>query len=810
MTDELPIQQVIPELLAALRSSNGAVLIAPPGAGKTTAVAPALLSEDWCSGQVIVTSPRRVAARTAAERMAELLGEKAGHTVGYATRLDTKQSSATRILVVSEAILVNRLIDDPELAGVSAILFDEAHERHLDTDLALALALESRAVLRSDLRLLIMSATIDGKRFVDLLGDAAPLVTSEGRAHSLSIRWLGSAPGMRIEDAVTSAVLQAWRDDAGDMLVFLPGTREIARVEERLTERLLNVPVLPLHGQVTPGAQRAAIRRDPDGRRRIVLATSLAETSLTLDGVSIVVDSGLARQPVFDRVAGTTHLVTVRASQAAAAQRAGRAARQGPGVVYRLWEEAGHAGRPPFDPPEILTANLSPMLLSLANWGTTDPASLAWLDQPPVAAVAAARASLEKLGAFDEQGRITSRGRQMAALPLDPQSAAMVLFGAAYGAARRAAQLVLLLQERGLGGRDTALEARLAKWDVDRSPRAEASRHLTARWAKQAEQLVGSAAVPAIEVPLGVILAAGRPEFVAKRRTSSGDRWLSAGGRGFILDPADPLAKEPFLAIGDAQGQAQGARITAAASLDEEALHQWSADRIQQRAVLNWTGYRVEPRLERRLDAILLSSATDSAPDETAIANLLVEKAVDNFEEYLPDELMARALFTRLSGMEVSHLKATADAWLVPLLQRQRDLSLLKSKMEPSLIGLLSWSERQQLNERAPTVFVSPAGTHHPISYGGPDAPFVEVRVQAMFGLDRHPMIGVAPLLLKLTNPAGRPIQATRDLPGFWRGSWADVRKEMKGRYPKHRWPEQPWLEAASLKTKNAFAAGQS
>jgi ATP-dependent helicase HrpB len=615
---------------------------------------------------------------------------------------------------------------------------------------------------------------------------------------------------MRIEDAVASAVMQAWRAEAGDMLVFLPGAREIALVGERLAERLPDVPVLPLHGQVTPASQRAAIRRDPDGRRRIVLATSLAETSLTLDGVSVVVDSGLARQPVFDQTAGTTHLVTVRASQAAAAQRAGRAARQGPGVVYRLWEEAAHAGRPPFDSPEILTADLSPMLLALANWGNADPVSLAWLDQPPVAAVAAARASLEKLDAFDERGRITSIGRRMAALPLDPQSAAMVLFGATHGEALRAAQLALLLQERGLGGRETALEARLAKWVADRSPRAEASRQLAARWAKQAERLIGPPLESASDVPLGVILAAGRPEFVAKRRSSSGEQWLSAGGRGFILDTLDPLAKETFLVIGDAQGQAQGARISAAAALDEKVLHNWFADRIQEHPMLRWTGARVEPRVERRLGAIVLSSVSDPAPDEEAIAELLVEKAVDNFVEFLPEELLARARFARITPLDRAHLEATAGVWLKPLLQGCRDLAVLKSNMEPSLFGLLSWSERQHLESCAPASFVSPAGTHHRISYVGPDAPSVEVRVQAMFGLDRHPQIGSTPLLLKLTSPAGRPLQATRDLPGFWRGSWVDVRKEMKGRYPKHRWPEQPWAEAASLKTKNAFAAGQS
>ena len=422
----LPIQVVLPDLLAALHERGAAVLVAPPGAGKTTAVAPALLSEPWCTGQVILLSPRRVAARAAAERMAELLGEKAGETIGYLTRLDSRTSAKTRVLVVTEAIFVNRVIEDPELAGVSAVLFDEAHERHLDSDLGLALALESRAVLREDLRVCVMSATIDGARFARLLGDDALVVESEGRAYPLEINWLGSSPDKRIEDAMAAAVLTAWREQAGDLLAFLPGVREIERVRERLAERLPNTPILPLHGQVDPAAQRAAIRRDPQGRRRIVLATAIAETSLTLDGVSVVIDSGLARHAEFDKAAGTTHLVTRRASQASAGHGAGRAARQGPGVAYRLWEEAAHPGRPEFDLPEVATADLAPLVLNLARWGTTDPASLAWLDPPPAAAVASARGRLARLGALDGEGRITPRGQALAALPLDPAHAARV------------------------------------------------------------------------------------------------------------------------------------------------------------------------------------------------------------------------------------------------------------------------------------------------------------------------------------------------------------------------------------------------
>ncbi len=400
-----------------MRDDTGAVLVAPPGAGKTTAVAPALFGEDWCSGQIILTSPRRITARAAAERMAEMLGEKAGETVGYLTRLDSKTSAKTRILVMTEAIFVNRILDDPELAGISAVLFDEAHERHLDSDLGLALALESRAVVREDLRVLVMSATIDGSRFATLLGDGAPVIESEGRAYPLRIEWLGSSPHKRTDETVAGAVMTAWRQEDGDILAFLPGVGEIERVRERLTERLPDTPILPLHGQVMPADQRKAIRRDTDGRRRIVLASAIAETSLTLDGVSVVVDSGLSRRAEYDRAAGTTHLVTARASQAASAQRAGRAARQGPGVAYRLWEEAAHPGRPPYDPPEIETADLAPLALKAAIWGSSDPADLPWLDAPPAASLSAARAELQSLGALDDDGRITEWGRKLARTP---------------------------------------------------------------------------------------------------------------------------------------------------------------------------------------------------------------------------------------------------------------------------------------------------------------------------------------------------------------------------------------------------------
>ncbi|MBW3167904.1 ATP-dependent helicase HrpB [Qipengyuania flava] len=802
---DLPILSVIPELLDALRGQGCGVLVAPPGAGKTTAVAPAMLDQEWCSGTVILTSPRRVAARAAAERMAQTLGEKPGETVGYVTRLDSKRSARTRVLVVTEAIFVNMILADPELAGVSAVLFDEAHERHLDSDLGLALALESRAVLREDLRVLVMSATIDGSRFAELLGDRAQVIESEGRAYPLEIEWLGSSPQLPVEDAMAQAIVTAWREQRGDILGFLPGVREIERVRERLEKRLPDALLLPLHGQVEPAAQRAAIRRDPDGRRRIVLATAIAETSLTLDGVSVVVDAGLSRRAEFDRAAGTTHLVTHRASQAAAAQRAGRAARQGPGVAYRLWEEGGHGGRPPFDPPEMVTADLAPLVLSLAQWGTADPDSLAWLDPPPAASVDAARSTLAALGALDEAGRITERGAKLAQLPLDPQGAATILFGAEHGGAERAARIALLLQERSLGGRGEDLELRLSRWDGDRGHKAEASRKLASRWARRAQDLVDVKAGDQ-SPPSGVLLAAGRPEFIAKRRDARGEQWLAAGGRGFVLDPTSTLARADFIVVGDAQGQAKGARITAGMAVEEGDLERWFSERIERCKLLRWTGERVEARVERRLGTIVLAQGPDPEPDGDAIVDMLVDKVLENPAKLIPQDLLARAAHAGLVQFSSGSLQESASVWLRPLLEGRRDLKLSGGKLTDALLGMLDWESRKKLDRVTPREFISPAGTSHRIDYAGEDAPSVEVRVQALFGLERHPMIGKVPLLLKLTSPAGRPIQATRDLPGFWRGSWADVRKDMKGRYPKHRWPEEPWAEAPSLKTKNAFS----
>ncbi len=809
---ELPIHAVLPDLLAALRRAASAVLIAPPGAGKTTAVAPALLGETWRGGMVILLSPRRVAARAAAERMAEMLGEQPGHTIGYLTRLDSKRSPRTRVLVMTEAIFVATILADPELSGVSAILFDEAHERHLDSDLGLALAIESQQVLRPDLRLLVMSATIDGARFAGLLPDAA-VIESEGKAFPLTVRWLGARPEVRIEEAMAGAVLAAWRAEQGDILAFLPGVREIERTAERLGEKLPGALVLPLHGQCEPAAQRAAIRRDPHGRRRIVLATAIAETSLTLDGVSVVVDAGLSRRAEFDKAAGVTRLVTHRASQAAAAQRAGRAARQAPGVAYRLWEEAAHAGRPAFDPPEILTSDLSPLLLALAQWGAGDAAALPWLDPPPAAAIAAARAKLLALDALDGEGRITGHGKAMAALPMDPPLAHMLLFAASCGAADPAARLALLLQERGLGGRGEDLALRLERWNGDRSARAEASRKLAAGWAKR----VHVPRSPPGEVPLGILLAEAFPDNLARRRDAGGEDWLTAGGRGLRLDPASSLARAEWLAVGEAQGEARGARITGAIALAEADVLRWLDHRIERRSTLRWveSDKRVEALLEQRLGMITISRGPDPMPDKAVITAFLLARVREQGLGLLPFShgslaLLKRARYAAIEMLSDQALLASLDDWLGPLLGRRLD-AVDSAALHDTLRNRLNHNDRQRLETLAPAQFTSPAGTNHAIDYEDEGGPSVELRVQALFGLDRHPTFGrpPQPLLLKLTSPGGKPIQVTRDLAGFWRGSWRDVQREMKGRYPKHRWPDEPWTEDPSLKTRNAFEASR-
>lgn len=559
---ELPINAVLPDLLAALRAGSSAVLVAPPGAGKTTAVAPALIAEPWCTGEVLLLSPRRLAARAAAERMAALAGEPVGRTFGYATRMDTRRSAATRVTVMTDGIFVNRLQADPELAGVSAVLFDEVHERGLESDFGLALAVDAQGGLRSDLRLVAMSATLDGARFAKLLG-SAPVIESAGRAWPLELRHLDRSADARIEDAVAGAIRQALRETSGGVLAFLPGVAEIERTAERLTGLSDAIVLHRLHGSLDPAEQRAAIAPDPQGWRKIVLATSIAETSLTLDGISVVVDSGLARRPRYDRAAGMTRLVTERASQAAVTQRAGRAARQGPGVAYRLWPEAATAGLPRFDPTEILEADLSGLTLDCARWGVTDPRRLAWLDPPPEAAVAEARGRLLALGAIDADGRVTAHGEAIARLPLPPRLAHMLVEAAKRGFVGVAAEVAVLLQERGLGGNDPDLETRLRRWRQERGSKAEAARGLARRWLALLGEPAPSSRSPGADAAakLPNCIALAFPDRVARRRDPTGETWASVGGRGFRLDPTSSLARAEWLAVAETQGMAAGARI---------------------------------------------------------------------------------------------------------------------------------------------------------------------------------------------------------------------------------------------------------
>ncbi len=792
-------------LLARLRTQSNAVLIAPPGAGKTTAVAPALLTEPWCTGQILLLSPRRLAARAAAERMAELAGEPVGGTIGYATRMDTKQSARTRILVVTEGIFRNRIQTDPELAGVSAVLFDEVHERSLDSDFGLALALDAQTALRPDLRLIAMSATLDGQRFGTLMN--APVIESEGRSHPLTLRHVGRRAEARIEDEMAVAIRRAIAEEEGDVLAFLPGVGEIERTAERLGG--IAAEIHRLHGSLDPAEQRAAIRKGTG--RKLILATSIAETSLTIDGVRIVVDSGLARRARYDRAAGVTRLVTERVSQAAAIQRAGRAARQGPGIAYRLWEAAATAGLPPFDPPEILEADLSPLLLDCALWGVGDPTTLRWLDPPPPAALAEARKRLEALDALDTEGRPTAHGRAIATLPLPPRLAHMLVRAGEQGAGPLAAEVAVLLSERGLGGSDPDLSVRLDRWRREKGRRADAGRGLAKRWAS----LIASGPSKSGS-NLALCIALAFPDRIAKRRDASGEQWISSGGRGFRLDPTHPLARSEWLAVADIQGAASGARILSAVAIAPAEVEAMFADRIESGTHVSFdpeTG-SVRATSGRRLGAITLSKAENAAATPAAISAALLAGVRDHGLEVIgwPEsarDLRQRARWAGIEALSDAALIAMLDDWLAPLLSGKRRLSDIGSDaFNTALWHLIGWDGQQRLNRFAPAHFVSPAGTSHAIDYAADAGPTVTLRVQALFGLAEHPVIGPdrTPLILSLTSPAGRPIQTTRDLPGFWRGSWADVAKDMRGRYPRHNWPDNPAAAIASLKTKRALA----
>ncbi|MBK5263767.1 MAG: ATP-dependent helicase HrpB [Alphaproteobacteria bacterium] len=811
MSEPLPIYAVLPDLLKALGANSNAVLVAPPGAGKTTAVAPALLNEVWCTGQILLLSPRRLAARAAAERMAQLASEQAGQTIGYATRMDSKASAKTRILVLTEGIFRNRIQDDPELAGVSAVLFDEVHERSLDTDFGLALALDVQKALRPDLRLLAMSATLDGARFATLMNDA-PVIESEGRSWPLELRHIGRTAERRIEDDMAAAIRRALDEEIGDLLAFLPGVAEIERTAERLDGLSRNIVIHPLHGSLDPAAQRAVLRTADPGMRKVILATSIAETSLTIEGVRIVIDSGLARRPRYDRAAGLTRLVTEKASQAAATQRAGRAARQGAGVAYRLWEAAATSGMPPYDPPAILESDLSALLLDCAQWGLIDPAALQWIDPPPDAAVQEARSRLRSLEALDDEGRITPHGKAISRLPLEPRLAHMLVRAGEMSLGRVSAQVAVLLTERGLGGNDADLSQRLVRWRRESGKRAEAGRGLAKRW----EALVARQSQDDGEEAIGICLALAFPDRVSKRRNGDGADWISVGGRAFRLDPTSPLARETWLAVGEVQGRASGARILSAAPIAEASVVRLFSDRIDDRRTVRFRSdiNAVEALRERRLGAIRLASGPDDSPDPTAVADVLLNGVRAGGLDLLPWSENARSLRTRAAfagrdELNDKALIARMDEWLPPLLAGKRRLSSVDpSALSGVLEAVIGWDVKQQIDRLAPPEFISPAGSHHAIDYDAEGGPRVELRVQALFGLAEHPCIGSKriPLVLSLTSPAGRSIQTTRDLPGFWAGSWAAMAKEMRGRYPRHPWPDNPAAASATLRTKRADA----
>lgn len=845
---DLPVTAVLPQLAEALASGNSAVLVAPPGAGKTTLVPLALLDAGWRGdGTFILLEPRRLAARAAARRMASLLGEEPGGVVGYAMRMENKVSARTRILVVTEGVLARMILDDPELPGISAVLFDEFHERSLDGDFGLALALDVQGALRPDLRLVVMSATLDGARVSKLL-DAAPVIESQGRSFPVEIRYDERPAGVAIEDAMARAIRDALADEQGSVLAFLPGQREIERTAERLDGRVgADVDVVPLYGMLDGKAQDAAIRPAPAGRRKVVLATAIAETSITIDGVRVVIDSGLSRLPRYEPSSGLTRLETVRASRAAADQRAGRAGRTSPGIAIRLWRAEQTAALPAFSPPEILEADLSSFVLDCAAFGVADPATLSFLDPPPAPALAEARALLTELDAIDADGRLTDAGQAMRKLALPVRLAHMVAESARQGAALEAAQLAVLMTERGLGGDSADLERRLQRFRNERSPRANAARQLAERLARQASpsplwgsggrarpvarpdtreagrgggqetETTPSAASGGREgESVGALLLSAWPDRVAKARGERG-RFVLANGSGAAVDAADPLAGEQYLVVADLQGKAQNARIASAAAVAEADIRTILASHLERKtqAAFDREKRSVRVRETVRLGAVTLSERMLPAPKgeeaDRAILDALRAHGLALLDwgkeaETLRQRLtwLHRGLGEPWPDMADAALLDRLEDWLLPFLRGEASFARIGAGvLHDALLSLVPHDLQRKIGSLAPTHFTAPSGSHVPIRYDG-EWPVLAVRVQELFGMDRHPSIanGTVPLTLELLSPAHRPIQTTRDLPGFWRGSWADVRSDMRGRYPRHVWPDNPLEAQATARAK--------
>jgi ATP-dependent helicase HrpB len=811
--ESLPIDDVLDVVRTALREYGAAVLVAPPGAGKTTRVPLALLDESWRGqGKILVLEPRRIAARAAAERMASQLGSRLGDEIGLRARLNSKTGPHVRIEVVTEGVFTRMILEDPELKGVAAVLFDEFHERSLDADLGLALALDARSVLRPDLKIVVMSATLETRSVAKIL-DEAPIIKSEGRAFPVETRYLGrSAP--RLEDDVARAIRQAIADDAGSVLAFLPGQGEIARVSERLAAQGLpsTVDVFPLHGGLDAATQDRAISPAKSGRRKIVLATAIAETSITIEGVRVVIDSGMARVPRYEPDVGVTRLETVRVSRASAEQRRGRAGRTAPGICYRLWDEPETQGLVPFTEPEIRSADLSSLVLDCAEWGASDPRTLAWLDPPTDGALAAARASLEAIGAIDAEARITNEGRRLRTLPLPPRLARMVLKAAEHGSAGLAAEIASVLVERGIGGNDLDLVLRLENFRRDRFGRAESMRGLARQWAKAA----GNGRDGGRQLSPAALLALAYPERFAKNRGKRGS-FLLANGRAGQMDEHHHLASAPYIVVAELQGRAAATRIILATEADESELETIAFGLIETRdeIVFDEIARAVRARRVHRIGAITLQSEARSLrPEDDAAATLarglghLGIASLPWTKSQL--QLRNRVSFLRRSDdtwpdLSDAALASKVEDWLSPFLSgisraQDVDADMLESALNP----LLPHKMRSRLDEEAPTHFEAPTGNRYAVDYEPADAPALHIRVQELFGLKEHPSIarGRLPLTLHLLSPAHRPIQITRDLPGFWAGSWRAVRADMRGKYPKHFWPEDPAMALPTARAK--------
>lgn len=805
----LPITHVLPDLRAALAAGGVAVLQAPPGAGKTTGVPLALLPD--VAGRIVMLEPRRLAARSAAERMAETLGEPVGRTVGYRIRGEAKSGPGTRIEVVTEGILTRMLQSDPALEGIGCLIFDEFHERSLNADLGLALAREARDALRPDLKILVMSATLDAEPVARLLD--APIVTSEGRAFPVETRWLPRPlpAGTRVEPATAALVRQALAEAEGGILVFLPGEAEIRRVATALTDLPPGTELRPLYGAMDFAAQRAAIAPAPDGCRKIVLATAIAETSLTIEDIRVVIDAGKARRARVDPSSGMSRLVTERVSRAEADQRRGRAGRVAPGLCYRLWSRGEEGALPAFPPAEIEVADLAGLALELALWGA-EAASLAFLTSPPAPALAEARALLRDLGALDDRGRITAHGRQMAGLPLHPRLAHMLL-----KAGKAAAPLAALLSDRDvLSGAPADLALRLAAL---RDPRRFAEDHpwplhrgSLERVREEARRLARMIPDTPADLGPGALASLAYPDRIGLRRKGDEPRFVLSGGKGAAAAPGDPLGASWLIVATDLDGDPREAKIRQGIALHESDLRALHGDRIAWVDLVEWSRRegRVVARRQERLGALVLADRlwSDAPPEALAEAALEGLRQIGLVWSEPARRLRARVALLRREGADmpdVSDGALLADAgWILPWLRGcKTEADLRRLDLTEALRAHLGWDRMQALDRLAPAAFVTPLGRAVPIDYEG-EHPAIALRLQEVFGVTLHPTVGPKrlPLRITLLSPAQRPVQVTMDLLGFWRTSYADVRKDMRGQYPKHPWPEDPTEAAPTLRAK--------